>query len=149
MGQERLQFRVPEDEADILEEYAEENDLSKSEVLRRGMRLYLAEQGYEVPVADGLGRDREEMLDRKLDEMSAELETELKTELEEIEQARRSTNRASTLAIVGGLVWIGATLGLNLDGVLWLVSGVALTVLVVASTILVRYFDRVAERIEE
>lgn len=137
MAQERLQFRVPEDESSILEEYAEENDVSKSEVLRRGMRLYLAEQGCEVPVADGLGRARDERLEKRLDEMSAELETELKAELEALEQERRSTNRTTQRLTVGsiaaGLVYLAGVSVLELGSTVVILLGIVLIGLLVGS----------------
>lgn len=102
MSRERLQFRVHTDEAKLLEEHADDADISKSEALRRSMRLYLAKQGYDVPATDGGATGTDEI---------------------------QRTVRVSNAVLVLALLWVGGVFELSPPSVVTIGTGTALLVL--------------------
>lgn len=98
MSRERLQFRVHTDEAKLLEEHTDDADISKSEALRRSMRLYLAKQGYDVPATDGGA-----------------------TATDEIQR----TVRVSNVVLVLALLWVGAVVTLSPPALATIATGTA------------------------
>ena len=103
MSRKRLQFRVHTDEAELLEEHADDADISKSEALRRSMRLYLARQGYDVPATDG---------------------GVTSTTTDQIQR----TVHLSNAALGAGLLWLGAVVALDPPAAVTVASGAAVAV---------------------
>ena len=101
MSRKRLQFRVHTDEAELLEEHADDADISKSEALRRSMRLYLVRQGYDVPATDG---------------------GVTSTTTDEIQR----TVRVSNVVLAVAILWLGAVVAFDPPGLFTILTGSAL-----------------------
>jgi len=53
MARQLIQARADDDTVDALEDFADRNDLSRSEAVRRALRYHLGNHGYDFPTTDG------------------------------------------------------------------------------------------------
>lgn len=116
MAKERLQARADKDTIEALEQYLDDESTihdTRSEAVRHFVRRELAERDYPVAAPDGGG-----------------VVTERVAQLEEVRDLQ-------SMVILVSLGWIGATVSLDLSGVPWLLSGLAL-ILVSLTLIYVR-----------
>jgi hypothetical protein len=114
MARELVQTRADADTVESLEAYAEEADISRSEAIRRLLRTGLAEHGHGVAAADGSGQ-----LADRLDQLEAEQE---------------QANRLHTAALLTGVLYIVATITLDLSGPIWLLSGIGTIATIIFAT---------------
>lgn len=116
MARERVQTRCDPATVEQIEDYADEIDESKSESVRQLIRAGLADRGYQIAAADGMGTGQ-------LDELANQL-----TEIEH-RQAARANQRyrlevAQTVSVLAGLSYLIFTQILGAGGILWTLVGV-------------------------
>jgi len=114
-------FRLPPDVAEAVDQYAENNEITKSEAYRRvikqGIEVQQSDvtviQGTEQPLPDG---GRLEKTQSQVQEVSKDIDT-----------LNRQLNN-SILVLVTGILWIGVelTIGIPLEPVGTIVSGLLL-----------------------
>jgi len=116
MGRNPLvQARVEPDTKEMVEQYAEERNISQSKAARRMLHRQLNAEGYGVAATDGGAT----VADR-LDEI-------------ENRQERASTTHTATLAL--GLGYVAAMVATGANGVLWGAVGVGLLLAIVVATV--------------
>ena len=133
MARERVQTRCDAATVEQIDDFADEQELSKSEAVRRLVRTGLAENGYQIAVADGMGTGQ-------LSELAEQLDTI------EQRQAARANQRerldvAMNVSLVAGLSYIVAVAGLGASGPLWTVVGVMAVVSIVAAQLWARRLE--------
>ena len=99
MKKVQVNTRLDQDNAERLEEHADEHDLSKAEVSRRAIREYLAEHGQEVPATDGGVTTTDEI---------------------------QRTVRVSNVVLAVAILWLGAVVAFDPPGLFTILTGSAL-----------------------
>ena len=133
MARERVQTRCDAATVEQIDDFADEQELSKSEAVRRLVRTGLAENGYQIAVADGMGTGQLSELAEQLDRV-------------EQRQAARANQRerldvALNVSILSGLSYIVAVVGLGASGPLWTAVGVMAVVSIVAAQLWARRLE--------
>jgi len=133
MARERVQTRCDAATVEQIDDFADEQELSKSEAVRRLVRTGLAENGYQIAVADGMGTGQLSELAEQLDSI-------------EQRQAARANQRdrldvAMNVSILSGLSYIVAVVGLGASGPLWTAVGVGAVISIVVAQLWARRLE--------
>ena len=120
----RIQTRVGEATSDALEEYVDEHDFTKSEVIRSAVRLQLAREGLDVPVADG-GTLPDRDVEQKLEQLEQRLEEDDPTTRVFLLNVSSVTAAGAIAAGVAAIVGVVATGAAVLTGLVLLAVSVA------------------------
>jgi len=117
MPRDLVQTRADADTVETLEAFAEEQDITRSEAIRRLIRTGLAQEGHPVAATDGAGQ-----LTNRLEAIEAR----------QAEQER--ADRLHTAALLTGLLYIVATLTLGLSGPLSAIAGIGAIIAIAGAT---------------